>query len=112
MSAEQAVAVLPDGASAIGLSIAELDAVWPPGPGDDDLTAGEVAIAEFVYAGDPEPSSRADAVADMVPTVRDRTGRVRRGDVAQLAVMTARIQSAGVPLGDRAGLAASLGISA
>lgn len=108
---DRATAVLPDGATAAGVSVEALDARWPPEPGDDDLAAGEVAITQFVYAGYPEPASRADAVAGMLWMLRDSTGRVDRTDAAQLAALTAHLQVNGVVMQDRARLAAVLGLS-
>jgi len=103
-------AVLPDGATAAGVSVQALDARWPLESGDDDLAAGEVVITRFVYAGAPEPESRAHAVADMVPILRDPTGRVDRTGVAQLAALTAYLPVGGVILRDRSRLAAVLGL--
>jgi hypothetical protein len=101
---------LPDAATVAGVSVEALDARWPLEPGDDDLAAGEVAITRFVYAGRPEPVSRPESVAAMVPMVRDPAGRVDRTDVAQLAALTARLEVSGVPHGDRSRLAALLGL--
>jgi hypothetical protein len=98
---DRGTAVLPDGATAAGVSREALDARWPPEPGDDDLAAGEVPITQFVYAGRPEPESRADAVADMLPMLRDPSGRVDRTKVAPLAALTAHVPVAGVLMRDR-----------
>jgi hypothetical protein len=108
---DRGTAVLPDGATAAGVSVEALDARWPLESGDDDLAAGEVAITRFVYAGRPEPASRADAMADMVPMLRDPTGRVDRTEVAQLAALTAHLPVGGVVMQDRGRLAAVLGLS-
>lgn len=108
---DRATAVLPDGPAAIGVSRVALDARWPAHPGDDDLAAGEVTVARFVYAGRPEPESRADAVADMVWMLRDPTGRVGRTGVEQLAAVTSRVGLSGVLMLDRTRLAAVLGLS-
>jgi len=108
---DRGTAVLPDGATAAGVSREALDARWPPEPGDDDLAAGEVPITLFVYAGRPEPESRGDAVADMLPMLRDPTGRVDRTEVAQLATVTAHLPVAGVVMQDRGRLATVLGLS-
>jgi hypothetical protein len=108
---DRATAILADGAAAAGVSVAALDARWPLEPGDDDLTAGEVAVTRFVYAGRPEPESRADAVADMLSMLRDVTGRVDRTEVAQLAALTDHLPLEGIPMGDRGRLATVLGLS-
>jgi hypothetical protein len=107
---DRPMAILPDSCAAIGVSADELDARWPPERGEDDLRAGEVSISRFVYAGRPEPESRGHSVADMVPMVRDSTGRVRHGDVGSLVSLTAGLPLSGVlmPAGDR--LAAALGL--
>ena len=104
-------AVLPDAATAVGVAVEALDARWPVEQGDDDLAAGEVAIARFVYAGKAEPESRADAVADMVPMLRNPSGRVDRAEVAQLAALSARLPVVGVRMQDRGRLASALGLS-
>jgi hypothetical protein len=108
---DRGTAMLPDGATAAGVSLEALAARWPLQRGDDDLTAGEVAISGFVYAGHPDPESRAHAVADMVPMLRDPTGRINRTEVAQLAALTTQLQLAGVFIQDRGRLAAALGLS-
>jgi hypothetical protein len=108
---DRATAVLPDGPGAAGVSVEALDARWPLERGDDDLAAGEVAIARFVYAGSPEPESRGHAVADMVWMLRDPAGRVDRTEVAQLAALTAHVPVTGVLMQDRGRLAAVLGLS-
>lgn len=108
---DRAVATVPDGATAAGVSVAALDARWPLKPGDDDLAAGEVALTRFVYAGRPEPESRADAVADMLAVLRDATGRVDRREVARLADLTAHLELSGLAAGDRDRLSALLGLS-
>lgn len=108
---DQGTAVLPDAATAVGVSVEALDARWPQEPGDDDLAAGELAITRLIHAGRPKPESRGDAVSDMVPMVRDRTGRVSRADVTQLAALTARLPLDGVLIRDRERLAAVLGLS-
>jgi hypothetical protein len=105
---DRGTALLPDGAEALGLSTAALQARWPIAPGDDDLAAGEVAMTRLCYAGRQAPESRADAVADMVPMVRDQTGRVTRGKVAQLAALTARVPVGEQVPGDWARLASVL----
>jgi len=104
-------AVLPDGAAAIGVSLEALDARWPLESGDDDLVAGELPITRFVYAGHPDAPSRADATAEMVPMVRDQTGRVSRAVVAQLAALTGHVRVSGVLPGDRGRLAGTLGLA-
>lgn len=108
---DRATAVLPGGAAATGVSLEALDARWPPQPGDDDLASGDVAISRFVYVGRPEPESRGDAVAEMLPMLRDATGRVNRRDVAQLAALTTHLRVGGVVMRDRGRLAAALGLS-
>ncbi|MEW6471649.1 MAG: hypothetical protein AB1679_05220 [Actinomycetota bacterium] len=106
---DEGTAFLPDAAAAVGVRLADLDARWPLERGDDDLTAGELVISRLIYAGRSEPESRGDAVADMVPMVRDRTGRVSRTDVAQLAALTAHFPFEGVLIQDRVRLASVLG---
>ncbi len=108
---DRGAAVLPDVASALGLSVEALNARWPVQPGDDDLATGEVPITRFVYAGLPQSRLRADVVAAMVPLVRDPTGRVARTDVAGLAALTAHVGVNGVVGGGRSRLATALGLS-
>jgi hypothetical protein len=108
---ELGIAVLPDAAAAVGVSMDVLNDRWPLERGADDLAAGDVALARFAYHGRPEPPSRADAVADMVPMLRDPTGRVDRTEVAQLAALTADLQLECVLIGDRDRLGAVLGLS-
>jgi hypothetical protein len=97
---EDGTAILPDA-----------DARWPLQRGDDDLTAGELVISRLIYAGRSKPESHGDAVADMVPMVRDQTGRVTRADVAGIAALTTHFALDGVLIQDRARLAALLGLS-
>ena len=108
---EAAIAVLPDGAAAAGVSVADLDARWPLEPGEDDLSAGEVTITRFVYAGRSGPESRADAVSDMLAMLRDPAGRVDRAEVAQLAALSALVELRGLATGDRPRLSDALGLS-
>jgi hypothetical protein len=84
-------AVLPDGAAGAGISLEALETRWPLEPGDDDLASGEVPLAAFLYAGRPDPESPAHAVAEMVPMLRDPTGRVDRSDVAALAALVTNV---------------------
>ena len=107
---DRAVAVLGDPAAALGVSRLALAQRWPIGPEDDDLVAGEVRIARFVYVGRPEPESRADAIADMLAMLRDPTGRLDRDQVAKLVALTADLELRGVFVGDRRRLAALLGV--
>ena len=92
------------------MSRAALGARWPLEPGDDDLTAGDVTITRFVYAGFPDTESRGHAVADMVPMLRDPTGRVDRDEVTRLAEVSAQFELSGVLIGDRGRLAEVLGL--
>ena len=108
---DRGTAALPDAASAVGVSLAALNARWPVQPGDDDLSAGEEAITRIVHAGPPESGSRADVVAAMVPMVRDPTGRVALTDVAGLAALATHVAADPVVSGDRGRLAALLGLS-
>jgi hypothetical protein len=108
---DRATAVLPDGPAGVGISIKELDSRWPPERGDDDLVAGEVAISRFVYVGRPEPESRGHTVADMVPMLRNSTGRVKRADVVRLVALSAELPLSAVPISGRARLATVLGLS-
>jgi hypothetical protein len=108
---DRGTAVLPDAATAVGVSVEALDARWPLERGDDDLAAGDVAIARLVYAGLTAPESRGHAVADMLPMLRDPTGRVDRTEVAQLAALTANLPVAGVVMQDHGRLAAVLALS-
>ncbi len=108
---DRATAVVPDAAAATGVSVESLDARWPLEPGDDDLVAGEAAISRMIYAGRPHPESRADATAEMVPLLRDPTGRVARAKVAHLAALTARVPFDGVFKHDQPRLAAVLGLT-
>jgi hypothetical protein len=108
---DRGTAGLPDALAAVGVSVEALDARWPLEPGDDDLAAGGAAITRLVYAGRPEPESRPETVAAMVPMVRDPTSRVARADVAQLAVLTANLEANGVLMGDRSRLTALLDLS-
>jgi hypothetical protein len=101
---------LADPAAVVGLTRENLDARWPLEPGDDDLAAGDVAITRLVYAGPPELVSRPERVAALVPTVRDATDRVTRGDVAHLARLTAGLPVDGVVMGDRTRLVGLLGL--
>lgn len=105
---DRGTAALPDAATAVGLSAEALNARWPARPGDDDLAGGEVAITRLIYAGLPEPGSRGDVVAAMVPMARDPTGRVARADVAGLAGLAARVDVTPVVSGNR--LAELLGL--
>ncbi len=105
------IAVLPDAATAVGVSVEALDARWPRQPGEDDLSSGEMLLSGVIYAGRPEVVSRADAAADMVPMMRDRSGRVDRAKVAHLAPLTARLPLSGVLMQDRKRLAGLLGLS-
>jgi hypothetical protein len=108
---EDGTAILPDAAAAVGVRLADVDARWPLQRGDDDLTAGELVISRLIYAGRSKPESHGDAVADMVPMVRDQTGRVTRADVAGIAALTTHFALDGVLIQDRARLAALLGLS-
>ncbi|MCA1844600.1 MAG: hypothetical protein LC792_15700, partial [Actinobacteria bacterium] len=110
VSPQGAIAVLPDAGAALGVAIAELDARWPVQPGDDELVAGEVALTGIVYAGRPEPESRADAVADMLAMLRDPSGRVERVGVTRLADLTSAVEVSSLAAGDRDGLATALGL--
>ena len=107
---DRGTAALPDAATAVAVSREALDARWPAQPGDDDLAAGEVVITRVAYAGLPEPGSRADVVAAMMPMVRDPTGRVARTDAAGLAAFAAHVEVHGVVSGGRNRLAALLGL--
>ncbi len=107
---DSAKVVLPDGATAAGVSVHALNARWPLERGEDDLSAGEVAITRLVYAGQPGPESRGHAVADLLPMLRDPTGRVDRVKVARLAELTEHLQLSGLFMQDRGRLAAVLGL--
>lgn len=104
-------ATLPDAAAATGISLDALDDRWPAQPGDDDLSAGEVAVRRLIYAGRPVAESRGHAIANMVPMLRGPKGLVDRATVAQLAAFTADIELSGAPMQDRSRLAALLGVT-
>ncbi|HEV3364904.1 MAG TPA: hypothetical protein VG795_12345 [Acidimicrobiia bacterium] len=107
---DRGAAVLPDATEALGVPVEAVDARWPLEPGDDDLTSGEVTVTRFVYAGRAEPESRADALADMLWMVRDRTGRVERTAVARFAAFTDHFPLEAVVRPDRGRLAGALGL--
>lgn len=103
-------AVLPDGAGALGVSVAEVDTRWPRQRGDDDLVAGPVPVDRLVYAGRPDPESTAAAVADMAPMLRDGTGRLRTDDVAALTAFAGAVEHEVAATADRTRLRRALGL--
>ena len=107
---DRRAAWLPDAPAAVGVSVSDLDARWPLEPGDDGLKAGEVPIHRFVFPGPPTLESPAEKVAAIVPTLRDPSNRVGRGDVARLATLTADLAVDAMLMGDRSRLARLLGL--
>jgi hypothetical protein len=108
---DRGVAALLDAATAVGVSVEAVDACWPARPGDDALVSGAMPISRIVYAGLPEPGSRADLVAAMVPMVRDPTGRVARTNAAALAALAAHVDVKAVVSGSRGRLATLLDLT-
>jgi hypothetical protein len=102
-------AILPDGAGALGVSVAAIDRRWPRARGDDDLRAGEVRVGRIVYAGRPDPESPAAAIADMASMVRDG-GRLRTDDIAALAALARAVECHPAAGRDRARLRRALGV--